>query len=86
MNSFYAFAEHHPFMLLGSFWVFVAVVSTMPSPKSGSWTDGLGYAWAFNALHALSGTVGRILAQYPATRGFTGQQVLPPKEPPTGTP
>jgi len=82
MNSFYAFAEHHPFLLLGIYWVFNNIVSTMPSIKSGGWTDSLGYGWVFNALHGISGTVGRILAQYPATSKFTGQQVIPPKEPP----
>lgn len=75
MNTIGDFSGHHPFVLLGSFWLFSNLVSTMPSPKSGGWTDGLGYGWLFNALHALSGTIGRVMAQYPATAKFTGQQV-----------
>ena len=82
MTTFTDFSGHHPFVLLTIFWVFSNLVSTMPSPKSGGWTDGLGYAWAFNALHAFSGTIGRVLAQYPATQKLTGQQVeTKPEEP-----
>jgi hypothetical protein len=84
MNGLSGFASQHPFALLIGFWVFSNLVSTMPSPKSGGWTDGLGYAWLFNALHGLSGTIGRVLAQYPATQKLTGQQVIAPQaeEPP----
>jgi len=73
MNAITDFAQHHPFLLLFAYWMTSNFISTMPSPKSGGWTDGLGYAWAFNALHAFSGTVGRILAQYPGTAKLTGQ-------------
>lgn len=82
MNALSTFAQNHPFALLGIFWVFSNLVSTMPSPKSGGWTDGLGYAWIFNALHGLSGTIGRVLAQYPSTSKLTGQVVAQQSEEP----
>ena len=67
------FAGQHPFALLTMFWLFSNAVSTMPSPNGKGWTSGVGYQWLFNFLHAASGTVGRILAQYPATQKLTGQ-------------
>ena len=78
MTTLTQLASQHPWALLTIFWIFANSVSTMPSPKSGGWTDGLGYAWAFNLLHAVSGTIGRVLAQYPATKGMTGQIAADP--------
>ena len=80
MNTLTDLAKQHPFGLLFAFWTFSNFVSTMPSPDGGSWTSSLFYKWLFNFLHAMSGTIGRILAQYPSTKGLTGQQVIPPPE------
>jgi hypothetical protein len=81
MNGLTQLASQHPWALLTIFWIFANGVSTMPAPKSGGWTDGLGYAWLFNLLHAVSGTLGRIAAQYPGLQKLTGQ-VAPPAPPP----
>jgi hypothetical protein len=61
MNNF---AHAHPYELLGIAWVFVVIVSNMPAPKSGGFTNGLLYAWIWGSLHAISGTVGRLLQEY----------------------
>lgn len=82
MNTIASLASQHPFVLLAIYWLFNNFVSTMPSIDSGGWTSSIGYKWLFNFSHAMSGTVGRIMAQYPATSKFTGQQVItnePPK-------
>lgn len=59
-----SFAHAHPYGLLGIAWIAVAIISNMPAPKSGSFTDGLVYAWIWGTLHVVSGTIGRLLQEY----------------------
>ena len=88
MDAVAQFISIHPkfvFWSIVGYFIFNNGVSTMPAPKSGdthpNWTDSLGYSWLWNALHGMSGTIGRIFAQYPATQKLTGQVVTPPEPP-----
>lgn len=51
---------HNPWLWFGAYYVFSAIVSGMPSPEDG---DGKKYRWAFNTLHALAGSIGRVVAR-----------------------
>jgi len=43
-----------PYIIIGSYWLFSALVGGMPEPAA---TSSLGYRWAFSSLHLLAGNV-----------------------------
>jgi hypothetical protein len=51
---------HNAWFWFGCYYFFSAVVSGMPSPLPN---DGRKYIWAFNTLHALAGSLGRVVAR-----------------------
>jgi hypothetical protein len=54
------FSQHPYWAMFGLFWLLNNIVTTMPSPKAGGWTNNLLYAWLFSMLHATVGGFPRL--------------------------
>lgn len=52
--------QHPVAVALGAYYIFSSIVSGMPSPKPDS---HMGYTWAFNSLHILAASAGRVVAR-----------------------
>ena len=50
------FIHAHPFVLVGSWWVFSAAVGAMPAPSAGS---SAFYEWAYKFLNTIAANIAR---------------------------
>ena len=86
MNGVQGLIHYHPaFIAIIAFWFFSNAVATMPTPDSKS---GKGYIWLFGLLHAMAGSLPRLVATLaPGSiyakflTGNGGSTNAPPKQP-----